>query len=238
MNEFMHAGCFIRITQDTDVESPLTAYDNASKIVYNCQYPLGDLQHLCSDPSSSDKLLLLQLMGEEKSIEYFPLIRRLTLDFDTMAFDLDDRDWFKFFEHHFENKLAIVGLSYNEYSYTPLRTCSLDKNIDGYAYMDLNMAQDNWCLPAATWNTPIPYDHDNSVKTMMERALTLIEGEVATLSMWMAGDVWGFEVFDGEDDDCDSIDSCWGHYGLDYCISEAKSVAEAHRKRVLSDTPS
>lgn len=67
------------------------------------------------------------------------------------------------------------------------------------------------------------------------------EGYVETWNQYLSGDVWGY-VIEAVDctDECEDditecacptrdIDSCWGHYGLDYCRNEAKSSAEAYR---------
>lgn len=50
-----------------------------------------------------------------------------------------------------------------------------------------------------------------------------LRAEIEEYSQYLAGDVWGYRVFDG---DCE-IDSCWGFYGYDYCESEAKAAMEA-----------
>ncbi len=50
-------------------------------------------------------------------------------------------------------------------------------------------------------------------KKARSAALSLIK----TWNQYLSGDVWGYEV--GED-------SCWGLYGYDYCVKEAKSIAD------------
>ena len=39
---------------------------------------------------------------------------------------------------------------------------------------------------------------------------------------YLSGDVWGYIV---EDSDGNELDSCWGFYGHEYCVEEAKSAA-------------
>ena len=39
--------------------------------------------------------------------------------------------------------------------------------------------------------------------------------------MYLSGDVWGYIV-----DEDNKDDSCWGFFGYDYCVEEAKRVAE------------
>ncbi len=45
--------------------------------------------------------------------------------------------------------------------------------------------------------------------------------EVETYDQYLTGQVYGYVI---EDSDGDDVDSCWGFFGLDYAISEAKSA--------------
>jgi hypothetical protein len=50
-----------------------------------------------------------------------------------------------------------------------------------------------------------------------------LEAEVAVYDQYLRGDVYGYEILD-EDGEC--LDSCWGFFGLDSCVEEAKSALE------------
>lgn len=55
------------------------------------------------------------------------------------------------------------------------------------------------------------------------KVLACLESEVAEYDQYLCGDVYGFVVTNmatGEND------SCWGFYGAEYCIEEAKAVAK------------
>lgn len=54
--------------------------------------------------------------------------------------------------------------------------------------------------------------------------LALLRSEVAEYDQYITGDVWGYEV---ADDKGNVLDSCWGYYGFDHCVEEAKSAAES-----------
>ena len=56
-------------------------------------------------------------------------------------------------------------------------------------------------------------------KKLKEKAYKNAEGEIATLNQYFAGDVYGYVI----DEDGDS---CWGYYGTEDCIAEAKSVVD------------
>lgn len=58
----------------------------------------------------------------------------------------------------------------------------------------------------------------------------ILESEVKTYDQWLRGDIYGYEVVD---DDEYILDSCWGFYGLDYCIDEAKRAAEYEAGRII-----
>ena len=44
------------------------------------------------------------------------------------------------------------------------------------------------------------------------------------MSLYLTGEVYGYEIEDpdGEEDG----DSCWGFYGFDYCMQEARSIVD------------
>lgn len=56
-----------------------------------------------------------------------------------------------------------------------------------------------------------------------ERAAECLKGEVETYGQWASGDVFGYVI---EDENGETLDSCWGFYGLEYAIGEAKTAAE------------
>lgn len=63
-----------------------------------------------------------------------------------------------------------------------------------------------------------------------EKALKLMASEVETFSQYLNGEVYGFivERFDEDGEKVEELESCWGFYGLEYCMSEAESAARYH----------
>lgn len=62
-----------------------------------------------------------------------------------------------------------------------------------------------------------------------------LKGEVKTYDQYLTGDVYGYKVY--EVSECDhghehlnELDSCWGFYGDDECMNEAKSIVEYYMK--------
>jgi hypothetical protein len=57
-------------------------------------------------------------------------------------------------------------------------------------------------------------------KFLKNKALKIAQGEVDTYDQYLRGEIYGYKI----DDDGDS---CWGYYGMDYCIEEAKAVVDS-----------
>ena len=57
-------------------------------------------------------------------------------------------------------------------------------------------------------------------KFLKNKALKIAEGEVETYDQYLRGEVYGYKI--DEDDTC----SCWGFYGMDECVEEAKGVVD------------
>lgn len=58
--------------------------------------------------------------------------------------------------------------------------------------------------------------------TTIERAVSLMRSEVEEYDQYLRGEVYGYVVADGEDDE----QSCWRFYGRGYVEKEAREVAE------------
>lgn len=64
----------------------------------------------------------------------------------------------------------------------------------------------------------------------------ILRGEVETYDQYLTGDVYGYKVY--KVTECDhgheheeELDSCWGFYGEDECISEAKGIVEYYMEK-------
>lgn len=55
-----------------------------------------------------------------------------------------------------------------------------------------------------------------------EKILDYLRGEVETYDQYLTGDVFGFEILNSEGE---LEDSCWGFFGEEYAIAEAKACA-------------
>lgn len=66
-------------------------------------------------------------------------------------------------------------------------------------------------------------------KSALAKAEKILRGEVETYDQYLRGDVYGYVL---EDSEGEAVDSCWGFFGYDCCLEEAKSDAEHRQKRV------
>jgi hypothetical protein len=57
-------------------------------------------------------------------------------------------------------------------------------------------------------------------QSLKAKALKIAQGEVETYDQYLRGEVYGYKI-DGDGD------SCWGYYGLEDCLTEAKSVVDS-----------
>ena len=64
---------------------------------------------------------------------------------------------------------------------------------------------------------------------IIERATNVLKGEVETYDQYLTGDIYGYEVYrvttcnEGHEHE-NLLDSCWGYYGKDDCLSEAEGI--------------
>ena len=59
-------------------------------------------------------------------------------------------------------------------------------------------------------------------KKLRERLTQQLIGEVETYDQYLAGDVYGYQITLNDEE----LDSCWGYYGIESCINEAKSIVK------------
>jgi hypothetical protein len=77
------------------------------------------------------------------------------------------------------------------------------------------------------------YNVKRITKDIIEKVTNVLEGEVKTYDQYLTGDVYGYMIF--KVDTCDKgceheehVDSCWGYYGQEECMNEAKGILEYH----------
>lgn len=60
-------------------------------------------------------------------------------------------------------------------------------------------------------------------KKLKDQVRKILEGEIETYDQYLRGEVCGWII---DTPDQDNVDSCWGYYGMDYCIESAKEAVD------------
>ncbi len=64
---------------------------------------------------------------------------------------------------------------------------------------------------------------------LKKRCMRIAKSEIETYNQYFRGDVYGYKI---EDENGDELDSCWGYYGIEDAITEAKSVVDYRVQKV------
>ena len=74
-------------------------------------------------------------------------------------------------------------------------------------------------------------------KELIEKVTNILENEVKTYDQYLTGDVYGYRV--SEVTECElghehkeEVDSCWGYYGVEECMTEGESVVNYYLTKV------
>jgi len=72
--------------------------------------------------------------------------------------------------------------------------------------------------------TQADIDKDWTGDDRNEQAEKCLRAEVKTYDQYLTGQVYGFDITNPKNGEC--VDSCWGFFGQDYCVTEANDVAD------------
>lgn len=67
-------------------------------------------------------------------------------------------------------------------------------------------------------------------KRLREKVIFALVSEVEVYSQYLEGEVYGYEIYLTREDE-HSSDSCWGLYGLDYALAQARESADSYYER-------
>ena len=122
----------------------------------------------------------------------------------------DFRDWWK------ENGKGGVILPLFLYDHSGLTistgrfSCPWDSGQVGYIYATRQMILNEFGGKIVTAKRRSQVEHN-------------LQQEVEAYDQYLTGDVWGFVI---EDSEGNSLESCWGFFGSEYCKQEALSIAD------------
>lgn len=67
-----------------------------------------------------------------------------------------------------------------------------------------------------------------------DHIVAALESELKTWQQWAQGDVYGVEIYDPAGN---MVDSCYGFYGIEYAIEEARGMLDTEEIRTLEANP-
>ena len=78
-------------------------------------------------------------------------------------------------------------------------------------------------------------------KKLIEKVTNILEGEVKTYDQYLTGDIYGYKIFKVTECELghehkEELDSCWGFYGEEECMTEGEGIVEYYIKNeVVTD---
>jgi len=78
-------------------------------------------------------------------------------------------------------------------------------------------------------------------KELIEKVTNILEGEVKVYDQYLTGDVYGYKIFKVTECELghkhkEELDSCWGFYGEEECMTEGEGIVEYYIKNeVVTD---
>ena len=93
-------------------------------------------------------------------------------------------------------------------------SCPWDSGQSGIIYISKEEVRKTWNLTKIS-------------KKRRELVIEALKNEIKTYSQYLSGEVYGYRIFDDNDEE---IDSCWGFYGMDTAESEAKDAMKQRQQ--------
>ena len=216
----------LKIEYDDCGESP-REWDNAGRMVcWHRRYNLGD-KHNFADTEDLFRYIAIEIDPDLEAkidrLEYIPYDWSRT----SAEWDEHDRKVKSKVDALIDKTLAkgatILPLYLYDHSGITMRTgpfsCPWDSGQVGWIYITHEQAKKEF-----GW------------KKLTKKRLKLVEkylkGEVETYDDFLTGNVYFFNI---EDKDGEHLDSCGGFYGYEYCLQEAKGVAERMNVRMYCE---
>jgi hypothetical protein len=203
---FEHKGYTVKIETDDSPESP-REWDNLGTMVcWHNRYNLGDEQ-----PKVSVEDWLYDKVTYEMSYNQVDYLDRQMQSSEQSPIDL--------LLSKFQKDNIVLPLYLYDHSGITMKTTSFhdpwDSGQVGIIYVSKESVKQE-------------YGWKRLTAKRLQKIKDYLEGEVSTYDAYLTGEVYGYTVEKDEED----IDSCWGFYGLDYCIEEAKSITEKDARGV------
>lgn len=201
-SEIEYKGYIIKIMQDYDSESPRECDNLGTMVCWHRRMNLGDEQ---PKGSPTDFMLHELIYNFEDKIPYPE---------DSYCEDWLLEDEKRIFEYFYKFHVVVPICAYEHGGITISSGYragwdSFDSGQLGFIYVSKEKALKE--LAQKRWS-----------KKFEEKIVSYLNGEIETYDQYLNNDVYGYIIEKDEDE----LDSCWGFYGEEYCLEEAKSVVD------------
>jgi hypothetical protein len=208
-------GATIEIIPDEDRDSPRDWDNLGTMVCFHSRYHLGDEQ-----PTESWAAHLLSLLGEEFADK---LLSWNEAEYAKRCHHLSGREYFKAeaelgedyrgrIVDEFMTRFIALPLYLYDHSGITMNTsgfhCPWDSGQVGWIYVSREDALKE-------------YSRKRMSGKLRDKVEQVLRGEVEVYDQYLRGDVYGYVVKMKDKTE----DSCWGFYGMDYCLEEARRIA-------------
>lgn len=208
------------IEPDDSAESP-REWDNVGTMVcWHNRYDLGDEHPRMSPEEYLEDLA--RLANHDKMGRIDDMLHRAV--YPSPRYRSLEAMRARYIERTLAENYIILPLYLYDHSGLSMSTsgfsCPWDSGQVGFIFTSMGRARQEWT------------GTDEEIREQAERCL---RGEVETYDQYLTGDVWGYVVArvyydeDGDEEQRDELDSCWGFFGREYCEQEAEDSATHYR---------
>ncbi len=206
----------LKIVPDNDCRSPREDDEGilGTMVYTSSDYVLGDKR--ISDPIE----FLIDILG----YSYDTYSEYLSSKFERAS------DILAYLEDKFEKKFVVHKLYLYDHSGITMSTspfsCRWDSGQVGYIYASLERYNELTCNK-----------HKRLTKTLRNKILEELKGEVKTFDDHLTGSVYGFEIneVDEDGDELNFIDSCYGFYGDEWFKNGMSDYVPDELHQLLKD---
>ncbi len=230
---FEHKGLTIKLIQDQDASSPREDDNAGTMVCWHRRYKLGDEQRTDNPSDWEDSLAEDIEPGIVERLDNALYTSIVTTSYHEEAKHKAQVAQFRAARAERINKILdanyiILPLGLLDHSGITMYVGSGAHSCDyggwdsgqvGFIYMTKAKAIEEWGKKRLT----------KHVRAMAEKCLRC---EVQTYDQFLTGDVYGFVISDSEGND---VDSCWGHFGIDYAKEAAVEAAEDHLRYIARE---
>ena len=128
-----------------------------------------------------------------------------------------------------ENVCVILPLYLYDHSGITMKTSPFGCNWDS--------GQVGWIVVSKE-NVRKEFGVKRITKEIIEKVTNILEGEVKTYDQYLSGEIYGYKIYKVTECELghehkEELDSCWGFYGEEECMTEGEGIVDYYLTKVL-----